>query len=176
MPMLDLVPDCRRCAGLCCIATSFEASEDFAFTKAAGVACRHLTGDGRCAIHDELAARGFRGCAVYDCHGAGQRASDAFPPGPVREEAFLVLRELHELAWLLTGATRLCTTPALAAELRSAIAALDEAAHAGGSALLGLDVRPHRHSARRLLQRVREELGGRRPLPVLGDHQASKQS
>ena len=71
MRRADLVPDCGRCAALCCIATSFEASEDFAFDKAAGTGCRYLTRDCRCAIHDQLAERGFRGCAAYECFGAG---------------------------------------------------------------------------------------------------------
>ena len=74
----DLVPDCGSCAALCCVATSFEAYEDFAFDKAAGVACRYLMRDCRCAIPDALVERGFRGCAAYDCYGASQRATRAF--------------------------------------------------------------------------------------------------
>ncbi|MCY1016082.1 hypothetical protein [Pyxidicoccus sp. MSG2] len=36
MPRPDLVPDCSACTALCCVATSFERSEDFAFDKPVG--------------------------------------------------------------------------------------------------------------------------------------------
>jgi hypothetical protein len=120
MRRLDLVHDCERCDALCCIATSFEASEDFAIDKEAGVACPHLTPDHRCAIHDHLEARGFRGCAAYGCHGAGQRVTGAFAgrddAAAERNEAFMILRGVHELLWLLQGAAELC--PPSHAELR----------------------------------------------------------
>src|SRR5215471_13450734 len=100
----DLVPDCGSCAAICCVATSFEASEDFAFDKPAGARCRHLTVECRCAIHDGLVKRGLSGCAVYDCYGAGQRVTRALASAPEaeRNEAFLMLRVVHELLWLLT--------------------------------------------------------------------------
>jgi hypothetical protein len=123
----DLVPDCASCAALCCVATSFDASEDFAFSKRAGERCRYLLPDCRCAIHADLAARGFRGCAVYDCYGAGQRATREYAG---QQETFLVLHEIHELLWLLTEAMKLC--PAWEAELHAdfarEIAALDAVA------------------------------------------------
>src|SRR5262245_28728842 len=106
----DLVSDCASCAGLCCIATSFEASEYFGLDKPAGVACPNLSSDCRCAIHDDLVERGFAGCAAYECYGAGPRVTRAFGPGDsaARNEAFLSLRVVHELLWLLTEAAKLC--------------------------------------------------------------------
>lgn len=96
MPGPDLVADCGRCAALCCIAIPFDAGEDFAFTKAADERCRHLTRDARCAIHERRGDLGFSGCAIYDCHGAGQRATRAFATQPdsdlERNEAFFALR------------------------------------------------------------------------------------
>ena len=68
---MDLRADCARCFGLCCVAPAFAASADFAIDKPAGQACPHLAGDFRCGIHDELRPRGFPGCTVYDCFGAG---------------------------------------------------------------------------------------------------------
>lgn len=108
----DLVADCASCAAICCTATAFDACEDFAFDKPVGVACSHLRRDGRCAIHDELAVRGFAGCAVYDCYGAGPRITRAFAGvrggDRRRDAAFLILRVVHELLWLLTEAARMC--------------------------------------------------------------------
>ena len=110
MPRLSLAADCGNCAALCCTWLAFDASEDFAFSKPAGVPCRHLRRD-RCAIHDDLAGRGLRGCALYDCHGAGPRATRMFAAAPLtdreRHDAFAILRELHELLWLLDGASAL---------------------------------------------------------------------
>jgi hypothetical protein len=163
----DLVPDCGSCAALCCVATSFEASDDFAFDKAAGVGCRYLMRNCRCAIHDELVVRGFPGCAVYDCYGAGQRATRAFAgthDAEQRNEAFLVLRVVHELLWLLTEAAKLCppSPDDLGVHLALEIEALDAIARGPAPTLLEIDLRPHRDATRALLRRVGDALGGRR--------------
>ena len=65
-----LRPDCQSCCGLCCVALYFAKADGFPADKAAGTPCRQLTDDFRCALHDELAARGLHGCAAYDCLGA----------------------------------------------------------------------------------------------------------
>ena len=163
----DLVPDCASCAAICCTATSFDACEDFAFDKPAGVACGHLRGDGRCAIHDELAVRGFTGCAVYDCYGAGPRVTRAFAgvrcADRRRDAAFLVLRVLHELLWLSTEAVKLC--PASAVELRGKLAAQIDALDAiacSPDALAEVDLAQLDRATRAVLRRVGSALGGRR--------------
>jgi hypothetical protein len=176
----DLVPDCGSCAAICCVATSFEASEDFAFDKPAGVHCRHLTRDCRCAVHDDLARRGLPGCAVYDCYGAGQRMTRAFSVrgqssladtanDAERNEAFLILRVVHELLWQLTEAAKLCpaTRGDVGATLALEIDALDAIARAPWSDLFDVDLGPHRDAARRLLCRVGDALGGRRAVRSL---------
>jgi hypothetical protein len=158
----DLVPDCGRCAALCCVATSFDASEDFAFDKAAGVGCSYLTRDCRCAIHDELVERGLRGCAIYDCFGAGPRATRAFAGVAdcerERSEAFRVLRVVHELLWLLTQAARLCDDAGVAAKLAREIDALDAIAALPPADLLDVDLRGPARSARAALRRVGDAL------------------
>jgi len=163
----DLVPDCARCAALCCVATSFDASEDFAFDKPAGVDCRYLTRDCRCAIHDELVERGLAGCAIYDCFGAGPRATRAFADREdcerERSEAFRILRVVHELLWLLTQAARVCDDAGLGAQLAREIAALDALAHRPALDLLDVDLRAPSRAARAALRRVGDALGGRRP-------------
>lgn len=75
MSSTSLVADCTRCCGLCCVAPAFPASEDFAYEKPVHVACRHLRSDHCCDIHADRVARGFRGCAIYDCAGAGQKVT-----------------------------------------------------------------------------------------------------
>ena len=163
----DLVPDCGRCAAICCVATTFDASEDFALDKPAGVACENLTAGCRCAIHDELAARGFRGCAAYDCYGAGPRIARWFAASPEvdrhRDAAFLALRGVHELLWLLTEAAKLCppSHADLGAALAAQIDALDAIASGPVHALLALDPRRHELASRALLRRVGTALGGR---------------
>src|SRR6478609_5910254 len=69
----DLRADCSRCAALCCVAPAFARSADFAIDKPSGQPCPKLEDDLRCGIHAELRERGFPGCAVFDCFGAGQQ-------------------------------------------------------------------------------------------------------
>lgn len=163
---------------MCCIATSFDASEDFGLDKAAGVGCAYLTRDCRCAIHEQLHERGFRGCAVYDCFGAGPRVTRAFARmqdcDRQRNEAFLILRVVHEQLWLLTEAAKLLhdagegAQPARAIdrEIAAAVArevdALDAIARKDPLALCDLDPEPYVERARVLLRRVGDAVGGRR--------------
>ncbi len=109
--------DCANCLGLCCVALAFTASADFAVDKAAGEPCANLRPDHRCGVHAELRPRGFAGCTVYDCFGAGQKLS-ATASGWSAElfAALPVVRQLHELLWYLEEALALAPT----AELRAA--------------------------------------------------------
>jgi hypothetical protein len=166
MRRLDLVPDCGSCDAICCVATSFEASEDFAITKAAGARCPHLTAH-QCTIHGKLIARGFLGCSIYDCYGAGPKITRAFAGAHGRETqrnaAFLALRIVHELLWQLTEASKLCppSREDVAADLAREIARLDAIAQAPTAVLLATDLTPSEESARATLRRVGEALGGR---------------
>ncbi|MGY1802330.1 pentapeptide repeat-containing protein [Blastococcus sp. SYSU D00922] len=141
--------DCSRCAGLCCVAPAFAASADFAIDKPAGVACPNLREDFRCGIHAQLRERGFPGCTVFDCFGAGQRITQETFDGRSWREApelaaaqFAVLgvvRQLHEALWYLAEARSLTgarevgeleeLTERLAAGTADELAALDVAAH-----------------------------------------------
>lgn len=113
---MELEADCERCVGLCCVALPFSRSADFAFDKPAGEPCPHLDAEHRCDIHAELRSCGMRGCATFDCVGAGQHATALHPTidprrspadaGPILE-TFATLRVLHELAWLLRDAATL---------------------------------------------------------------------
>jgi hypothetical protein len=114
--------------GLCCVLLPFSRSADFAFDKPAGEPCRHLTPEYRCRIHETLYAEGMRGCAAYDCFGAGQSVTQTG-----RTVSFHVVEQVHEIAWYLTEAldrgapvsSLLAEAEALAAAV-SSLAEVDE--------------------------------------------------
>jgi hypothetical protein len=91
--------------GLCCVALPFSRSADFGHDKPAGEPCRHLGAGDRCGIHARLVAEGYRGCAAYECDGAGPRVTAAFAGATWRDDgvagamfsAFAAVRALHEL-------------------------------------------------------------------------------
>ncbi|MCM0679098.1 pentapeptide repeat-containing protein, partial [Micromonospora phytophila] len=128
----ELRADCARCFGLCCVAPAFSASADFGIDKPAGQPCTHLRPDSRCGIHTELRDRGFPGCTVFDCFGAGQRvAQETFGGRDWRDapetagrmfDTFAVMRPLHELLWYLTEALELRPPQPLRDELAAALA------------------------------------------------------
>lgn len=117
--------DCSRCLALCCVGPPFAASADFAVDKPAHTPCRHLRPDDGCGIHDRLRARGFPGCAVFDCFGAGQQVVQVTFGGagvrvPAMFDALEVLRPLHEVLALLDEAARSPVGPD-AVELRGRV-------------------------------------------------------
>jgi Pentapeptide repeats (8 copies) len=138
----ELRADCSRCAGLCCVVPAFAQSSDFAIDKPSGVACPNLAapdaGDFRCSIHADLRERGFRGCTVYDCFGAGQRVVQEHFSGrdwvgsPVERAsmfaAFEVVERLHELLWYLAEILERPETSPLRSELEGLRDSVDLAA------------------------------------------------
>jgi uncharacterized protein YjbI with pentapeptide repeats len=169
--------DCERCSGLCCVAPAFSASADFAVDKAAGQACGNLRADFRCGIHDKLRERGFRGCTVFDCFGAGQQVTQVTFRGEDWRRApgiaatmftsFTVMRQLHELLWYLTEALTRQAACQLHPELRRALAATGRLTEQAPDDLVALDVAAHRQEVNVLLLRaselVRAGAPGRRP-------------
>ncbi|WP_024285216.1 pentapeptide repeat-containing protein [Cellulomonas sp. KRMCY2] len=153
--------DCASCFGLCCVVPAFSASADFAIDKPAGHACPNLGADSRCTIHATLRERGFAGCTVYDCFGAGQKVSQVTFGGrswrqdaqTAREmvEVFPVVRALHELLWYLTEALALDSARTLHEGLRRARAQTQQLADLGPDGLVTLDVAAHRDAVNRLL-------------------------
>ncbi|MGA5200213.1 pentapeptide repeat-containing protein [Streptomyces variegatus] len=163
----ELRGDCEQCFGLCCVALPFAASADFAVDKAAGTPCRNLQEDHRCGIHARLRQKGFSGCTVYDCLGAGQQVSQITfggrdwrtgPPERARRmfEVFPVVRQLHELLWYLTEALALPAARPVHAELRTALAKTEELTAGTPEELAGLDVAAHRQEVNVLLLRTSE--------------------
>ncbi|MER7457662.1 pentapeptide repeat-containing protein [Micromonospora sp. NPDC126480] len=163
--------DCSRCVGLCCVAPAFAASADFAIDKPAGRPCPNLRPDSRCGIHAHLRDRGFPGCTVFDCFGAGQRVTQAIfdgrdwrdDPAAARDmfDTFAVVRPLHELLWHLTEALALDPPAELRTALAGALAETDRLAGAGPDALRALDVDAHRGRVNVLLSRAGEHARAR---------------
>jgi hypothetical protein len=160
----ELRADCERCFGLCCVAPAFAASADFAIDKPAGTPCPNLLDDFRCSIHSDLRERGFPGCTVFDCFGAGQQVAQSTFGGVSWRDApetaeqmfavFGVVRQLHELLWYLTEAVALRPSD----DLREALAETERLAGGTPDELEKLDVAAHRERVNVLLLRISEQV------------------
>ena len=176
LDLRHLRADCERCFGLCCVAPAFLESVDFAITKHAGEPCPHLQRDSRCDIHQRLRQRGFRGCAVYDCFGAGQHVAQVtFAGQDWRQsprtasrmfEVFGVMRQLHELVWYLLEATALPAARPLHGDLMIALEATQDLTERSAEGLLDLDLRAHARAIDALLARASEAARGQLGLSV----------
>ncbi|MGC4749806.1 pentapeptide repeat-containing protein [Micromonospora sp. DT201] len=160
----QLRADCERCFGLCCVVPAFAASADFAIDKPAGQPCPNLRPDHRCGIHTDLRQRGFAGCTVFDCFGAGQQVAqvtfggrdwrDAPETLPGMAEAFAVLRPLHELLWYLTEAVALRLPADLRDGLERARAETTALTEGDLTQLRAVDAGAHRDRVNPLLSRA----------------------
>ncbi|MFI5432490.1 pentapeptide repeat-containing protein [Rhodococcus baikonurensis] len=172
----NLLADCSNCFGLCCVALPFSKSSDFATNKNAGDPCKNLQQDFRCGIHTGLRKKGFTGCTVYDCFGAGQKVSqhtydgiswrDAPETASDMFETFPVLRQLHELLWYLTEARSLKQTHSIRKELDAALAETESLTNGTPSQVRGVDVSAHRAVVNILLLQtsdlVRSQVSGKK--------------
>lgn len=163
----ELRGDCASCFGLCCVALPFAVSADFALDKPAGRPCPNLAADHRCGIHARLRDKGFSGCTVYDCFGAGQKVSGhtfdgqdwrTAPEDRARRmfDVFPVVRQLHELLWYLTEALTLAAARPVHAELRRALGETERLTLLPAEELARLDVAAHRSEINVLLLRTSE--------------------
>ncbi|MBP2708153.1 pentapeptide repeat-containing protein [Microbispora sp. RL4-1S] len=175
-PRAGLRADCARCFGLCCVVPAFAASADFAIDKPAGRPCPNLGADFRCGVHDSLRERGFSGCTVYDCFGAGQQVSQVTfsgrdwrrSPGTAGQmfEVFPVMRGLHELLWYLHEALSLPPARPVHDDVSRLISEIERQTAADPAVLLSLDPGAYWKEANELLLRaselVRAQAPGRR--------------
>lgn len=167
--------DCSQCFGLCCVIPTFAVSADFALNKPAGKPCPHLQVNSDCAIHDELRPRGFAGCTVYDCFGAGQQVSQVtFAGQDWRTDpeaaagiarAFAVVRDLHELLWYLDDALARPEATELTERLRTATTTIAGLVQAPAAALVDVDVLAQRRSVEVLLTATSERVRASAPVP-----------
>ncbi|MEV0603057.1 pentapeptide repeat-containing protein [Streptomyces sp. NPDC050315] len=162
----DLQANCARCFGLCCVALPFAASQDFAADKEAGTPCANLQSDFRCGIHAHLRDKGFRGCTVFDCFGAGQQVSQVTfggrdwrqHPGTARRmfAVFPVMRQLHELLAYVTEALDRSEARPVHAGLRTAQADLERLTLSPAEVLVELDTEAVRQEVNGLLVQAGE--------------------
>jgi len=161
--------DCARCLALCCVGPAFAASADFALDKPARTPCPHLGDDHGCDIHAHLRDRGFPGCAVFDCFGAGQQVVQVTFGGarrrtPAMFDALEVLRPLHEVLALLDEVAASTSHGAAAADLRARV---EEMVCRDAGALAAVDVGAVRREAGALFDDVVAETRTRRRGPDL---------
>lgn len=163
-----LRPDCGSCFALCCTALGFARSVDFAIDKPAATACPNMATDFSCAIHQRLRPRGFPGCTVYDCFGAGQAVSQqtfggsSWVADPSLASSmfavFKIVRQLHEMLWYLAEAQRRTFDPDLTDAGRLLAHHISSISQGDAPTILGADVESLHLSVRGLLMEVSEEV------------------
>lgn len=177
LPTLPVLPvlqaDCGNCFALCCVALPFAKSADFAVNKSAGTPCKNLQQDFRCGIHTRLRDKGFQGCTVFDCFGAGQQISQVtFGGRDWREhpdtraqmfEAFPVMRQLHELLFYVAEALTLPAAAPVHPALRTALTRTEALTRADAKALTTLDVGALRQEINPLLLKASELVRAKAP-------------
>ncbi|MEU5751175.1 pentapeptide repeat-containing protein [Streptomyces sp. NPDC047853] len=162
----DLRADCGDCFGLCCVALRFSRSSDFPVNKSAGTPCGNLQEDFRCGIHERLRDKGYSGCTVFDCFGAGQKVSQiTFKGVSWREqpdsartmyEVFPVVRRLQELLKYTAQALDLPSARPVHRDLRRAYEQIDALTRDTPQTLLAVDVDALRGEVNPLLLRASE--------------------
>ena len=108
----------------------------------------------------------MRGCAAYDCFGAGQHVVQVTMAGVDWRESpdtaermfgvFGMMRQLHELAWYLTEALALATARPVRTELRAALDEMKSLAAQPAEALLAADLAGRREAIGILLGKASE--------------------
>jgi uncharacterized protein YjbI with pentapeptide repeats len=150
----ELRVNCEKCFGLCCIALFFSASDGFPINKAAGKPCINLKEDFTCSVHKNLRNKGLKGCTSYDCFGAGQKLAQVTYNGQdwrkspqISNEmfdAFIVMRQLHEMLWYLSQAFILQSNQSIQDDIRTLIHNTEELTLLDAASLLALDIETHR--------------------------------
>lgn len=160
--------DCSRCQGLCCVAPAFARSADFAIDKPAGQVCPNLSSDFSCSIHADLRGRGFPGCTVFDCFGAGQHVVQVTfsgqdwrrTPGTAASmfAVFNTMRQLKEFLWYLAEALAVLPPGPLREEVDRAQVQTHGLVDMPAADLEQLDAAAHRAKVGPLLAKVSEAL------------------
>ncbi|MBU5353968.1 pentapeptide repeat-containing protein [Paenibacillus silvae] len=168
-----LQADCERCFGLCCVALPYGKSSDFAFDKSSGTPCPNLREDDRCGIHTQLRQKGFKGCTVYDCFGAGQKLSQVTyadrswrtHPESAREmfDCLPVLRQIQELISYMREVMMRQDTSSLHAAMTEVYPGVLQLSELEPAALLELDLTSHRSNVNALLLQASERVRGTAP-------------
>jgi len=135
----------------------------------------NLQPDFMCVIHAELRPRGWRGCAVFECFGAGQQLTQHIFGGVTWRDnpamatamfgAFENMRLIQEIRYYL----RVLVEHPLPRKLREQVTALDATAEslaeASADTMASEPVVSLRTQAGRLLDRASQHLRGQGPTP-----------
>ncbi|MEC1503437.1 pentapeptide repeat-containing protein [Bacillus sonorensis] len=162
----DLRADYSNCFGLCCVALPYAKSADFAFDKDGGTPCRNLQSNFHCAIHQDLREKGFRGCAAYECFGAGQKVSQVtFEGHDWRHDTssanemfavFPIMQQLHEMLWYIKEALSIDAAQSIHRDLVAVFEETENLTRQSKESILNLDVHEHRAKVNDLLLRTSE--------------------
>lgn len=162
----QLRADCENCFGLCCVALPYAKSADFALDKDGGTPCSNLQSDYRCSIHENLRAKGYRGCTVYECFGAGQKVSQLTydgndwrdNPASAKEmfEVFPNMQQLHEMLCYLYEALNLEDAKPIHRDLQAAFEETEYLTQQSPEAIMNLNLPAHRATVNELLLRTSE--------------------
>ncbi|MFK4469367.1 pentapeptide repeat-containing protein [Bacillus sp. RC252] len=157
----SLTADCTKCFGLCCTALNIVASSDFPINKSAGTPCMNLQSDYSCQIHSQLKEKGFKGCTVFDCLGAGQVVSQVTFNGQSWREhpeigkkmfqVFPIMEQIHEMIAYVAEALSYNIPDDLADKLRKQLKELQDLTELDADNLLSLDLVIYRFSLNELL-------------------------
>lgn len=158
--------NCENCFGLCCVALPYAKSADFAFDKDGGTPCSNLQADYRCGIHQNLRNKGFRGCTVYECFGAGQKVSQLTYKGndwrdypeTAKEmfDVFPIMQQLHEMLYYLNEALQLKETQPIHNGLKDAFEETEKLTNLSPQTILELNIPAHRANVNDLLLQTSE--------------------
>ncbi|MFD2617093.1 pentapeptide repeat-containing protein [Terrilactibacillus laevilacticus] len=171
----SLIADCTQCFGLCCTALNIVASSDFAINKTAGTPCPNLQRDFRCKIHNNLREKGFKGCTVFDCLGAGQKVSQVTFNGQSWQEhpeiaekmfrVFPVMEQLYEMIAFIAEALTYEISDSLQIKLNKQLEKLQILTERDADSLLSLDIMECRQPVNELLletsEYIRSELSSK---------------
>ncbi|KZZ83971.1 pentapeptide repeat-containing protein [Bacillus sp. SJS] len=165
-PPFQLQADCENCFGLCCVALPYAKSADFPIDKESGTPCRNLQPDYRCGIHQALREKGFKGCTVYECFGAGQKVSQVTyagkdwrnHPDTAKEmfEVFPIMQQLHEMLAYLHEALNRKETEPIFKDLQAALEQTEALTGLNPESIISLNVPAHRFIVNELLIRTSE--------------------
>jgi uncharacterized protein YjbI with pentapeptide repeats len=157
----ELSSDCGSCFGLCCVALPFAKSADFAVDKSSGAPCPNLQENFRCSTHHTLREKGFKGCTVYECFGAGQKVSQHTyagkdwrkNPESAKEmyDVFPNMQQLHEMLLYLAEALSLKETDPFKEQLHLAFDKINALTLLEAKSVLEVDVNTHRGMVNELL-------------------------
>lgn len=164
----EFTVDCKKCFGLCCTALYFSASDGFPNDKEAGKPCVKLQSDFSCSIHKSLRDRGLKGCTAYDCLGAGQKVAQVTCGGhdwrqssessKKMFDAFLIMRQLHEMLWYLTQAAIIQTDNDIKEKISLLMDDIEQLTLLDLDSLLVLEVEKHRTKVNKLLKITSEKV------------------